>query len=350
MKKTKEEKIREKAEKKGRKNKFFREDISLKKPEDAEADYSLWKIIAVIAVTAASAALFGLTLSHQFSLSRVFGAGLLFAAFITIQPLLIKDRNKILFSVFLSVISLFLPLFLSDIPFFSPVFFSVMAASFIFLVWGQLSGKEELDNALRIRFSKLSGRVLSKSLTAIALTAAIVFGWSFNINTLFSEKFINSIIDISKPVIGYYVPNFDPAMNFRDFLAVSAKQTLAGNNVVEFNLMPETLKNQLINQTVENSRRSLENNFGINIDLDLSFSENVRNAITEKLKDPASLIPADHLSIAAAIIIFLIARGTLWIFSWLVAALSFFVYQTLLAISFAEVTLETRSKEVILLK
>jgi hypothetical protein len=315
-----------------------------------EADYSPWKMAVVFIMIASSAAIFGFTLASSPSVARALAAALLFASLISIQPLLIKGMGRIFLSVTLYSIALFAPIFFINktVPF---VVLAVAAViSFLLFIWGQVAGRRELDNSLKINFSRLSGAVLARSLTAIAIAGAIVYGWNFRAESLFSDKFLGNVINASVPIVGYYIPNFDPTMNLRDFLEVSARQSLAAGGVLDFNLMPDTLKNQLLNQTIENSRKSLENNFGISIDLDSSFADNFKSAITEKLKDPITSITSDYLSAIMAVIIFFFSRGALWLMSWIAGGLSFLLYQMALVTGFARLSLEPRSKEIVLLK
>lgn len=316
---------------------------------DIEADYSFWKVTVVFSVMAVFAFFFGLSLVYL-PFSRAIAAGLLFSAFLTLQPILIKGFQRMALSTAIGTAALFLPVFLSSkgIPLLVLVISAV--ASFGMFMWGQYAGKMELENTLRIKFSKLAGSILSKSLSAVALIIALVYGWSFNIDIIFSEQSMERIIAISSPVIGYYIPNFSPDMPLRDFLEVSARQSLAGNNVISFNLMPETLKQQLINQTIDSSRKSLENNFGVSVDLDSSFKNNLIKSVTDKFKAPVSAIPKGQVSLVATMFLFVGLRTGLWLLSWLAVMLSFLIYQIVLAVNFAQLSLEPRSKEVILLK
>jgi hypothetical protein len=51
-----------------------------------------------------------------------------------------------------------------------------------------------------------------------------------------------------------------------------------------------------------------------------------------------------------AVIIFFFSRGALWLMSWIAGGLSFLLYQMALVTGFARLSLEPRSKEIVLLK
>ena len=314
----------------------------------SEADYSAVKILSVILGVSAFAFLFGYSLS-AWSGFQAAAAGLIFVSLIALLPLLLKAKNLQFVAALTSSVSMAAPLFLfGDVPLVPVAALAVF--SVIMLTGGIIFGKREIDNSLKVSFTRFSGQVIAKAFTVVALAAAISYGWNFKAADLFSDKFINKVVSLSSPVVTYYAPGFTPEMKFGEFLEISARRSLAGKDAINFALMPDTLKRQLISQTVENSRRALENNFAVEVDLDASFEENFRKAVTEKIAGPAKAINPDHLSVAAAIVVFIFVRGTLWFLGWLVAAFAFFIYQLLLATKFAEIYLESKTREIVLLK
>jgi hypothetical protein len=314
----------------------------------SETDYSAVKIVSVIVGVSVFAFLFGYSLSAWGVFPSV-AAGMVFVSVIALLPLLLKAKGLHLAAALSSSVMMAVPLlFFGKVPLVPVAALAVFSA--VMLTEGLICGKRELDNSLKASFTKFSGKVIAKAFTVVALAAAISYGWRFDVEDLFSDRFIDGIVSLSSPIVGYYAPGFTPEMKFGDFLEISARRALAGKDAVNFAVMPETLRRQLINQTVENSRRALENNFAFSVDLDASFEENFRTAVVEKLAGPAKAINPDHLSIAAAIIVFIFVRGILWLFGWLAAALAFFMYQLLLATKFAEIYLESKTREIVLLK
>jgi|GEM_PF-1265366 len=314
----------------------------------SEADYSGLKIAAVIVGVSAFAFLFGYSLSFWGVFPSI-AAGMFFVSLVALAPLLLKSRGLQFAAALVSSLALAIPLFIFGkiplIPIGALAVFSI-----VMLAEGVIFGKKEIDNSLKVSFSKFSGAVVGKALTVIALAASISYGWHFTADDLFTDKFIDGIVSLSSPVVGYYAPGFTPEMKFSEFLEISARRALAGKDPIGFAVMPETLKRQQIDQTVENSRRALENNFAMEVDLEASVQDNFRKAAIDKLAGPARAVNPDHLSIAAAIVIFIFVRGVLWFFGWLAAALAFFVYQLLLATKFAEIYIESKTREMVILK
>jgi hypothetical protein len=314
----------------------------------SEADYSPLKTSAVIIVGAGCAFIFGYALS-VWPMPRSFAVGLIFASLFALMPLMLKAKSLHFAAAFISSVALVLPLYVfGHIPLI-PIAVLVTLSVFI-LTAGVLYGKRELDNSLRISFMKFSGKVLMKTFTVIALAGAIAYGWNFKTEDIFSGKFIDGVISLSSPIVNYYAPGFTPEMKFSDLLEISARRIVTGEKSAEFALMPEALKKQLISQAIQDAQKTVESTFGVRVNLDASFRENVRTVITEKLKGPLEVIPDKYVAIAAMVIVFAFLRGALWLLGWLAAAISFLVYQLLLAVKFAKVYLEPKSKEVILLR
>lgn len=316
---------------------------------NVEADYSPWKIFAVIAFTCLSAGAFGVFLGYGI-VGGIAGTGLLFLSCLVMQALLIKSLARFALGAVFESLSLVAPIIYlkPDFPLLPLAFAALL--NFLLIVWAQFSARDALDNELKVRFTKIAKAVLPRSFTAFAVVIAVIYGFSFKPETLFSPDFIGPMVGISAPIVGYFIPDFSPEMSARDFLAVSARQSLAKNGVIDFNVMPASLRDQIIDKTVESSKKALEDSFSISIDLNASFSDNVRFALADKLEIAVREIPPYFISIGAAIVIFLIAKAVSFIVYWLVALFAFVMYQVLLAIGFAEVTLESRSREIVLMK
>jgi len=215
---------------------------------------------------------------------------------------------------------------------------------------GIVRAKKEIDNSLRISFIKFSGMILPKAFVVISMTVALVYGFNFKAEYLFSDRLINGMINLSSPIVSYYIPAFTPEMQFRYLFTSIAERAIATQNIANFDNMPEVSRTEIINQAVEASYKNFEENFGVDINLNESFGENIRIILTTRVADIVKAIPENSFAIAIIIIIFIAVRGTLWLFGWFVLGITFFVYQLLLAIKFAEVYLEARRKEVLLVK
>lgn len=316
---------------------------------NVEADYSLWKIISVVAFTCLAAAAFGIFLALGI-VGGIAGTGLLFLSCLVMQALLIKGLGRFALGAVFESIAMVAPIIFLDRAFpIVPLAFAAVIA-FLAFVWAQLSARDALENELKVRFLKISKAVLPKSFTAVAIVMAVVYGFAFKKETLFSAEFIDPMVGAVSPVVGYFVPDFKIDMSARDFLAVSAKQSLAKNGVIDFNVMPEKLRNQVIDKTVESSKKALEDSFGVTIDLTKSFRDNVRSVLADRLRVIVDKLPAYLVSLAVALVIFLLVKAVGFLVYWIVAFFAFVMYQVLLSTGFAEVMLEPRSREIVLMK
>ena len=321
---------------------FIREDLS-------DTDYSLIKIFAVIIITTASAFIFSYALIF-WSFVHAIIMGLFSVSLIVFVPLFIKSWSLHLASAFTISIAFILPLFLfKDIPA-TPTGVVAVISIIIMLIGGFISAKRELNNSLRISFTKFSNKIITKTLTVIALILAIAYGWNFQARTFFSDQFISTAITFSSPLIKQYVSGFTPDMKLSDFFNVFAKQSFIQHDSANFALLPIDLQQQLISQSTTSLYDTIESNLGADINLESSFQENLKIIILDKVVTPIERIPAERLSLIATIIIFIAVRGPLWFLGWLIIAVSFILFQLLLAIKFAETYLELRSKEIVLIK
>ena len=321
--------------------KFIREGLS-------DVDYSLLKIFTIIIITTASAFLFSYALVF-WSLIHAVVIGLFSVSLIVFIPLFLKSWSLHLASAFIISIAFILPLSLfKDIP--ATPMGVVVVVSIIMLIGGFVSAKRELNNSLRISFTKFSGKIITRALTVIALVLAIAYGWNFQARTLFSDQFISTAITFSSPLIKQYVSGFTPDMKLSDFFNVFAKQSFIQHDSANFALLPIDLQQQLISQSTTSLYDTIESSLGTDMNLESSFQENLKIIILDKVVTPIEKIPAERLSLIATIIIFIAVRGPLWFLGWLIIAVSFILFQLLLAIKFAETYLELRSKEIVLIK
>ena len=330
-----EEEMRRKAEK------LAREGLS-------DSDYSLLKIFAVIIAKTVSALLFSYALIFWPFFYAV-AAGFFSISLIALVPLLIKSWSLNLASAFTISIAFILPLFfLKNIP---PIPAGIVAIfSIIVLMGGFISAKRELNNSLRISFTKFSGAIIARALTVIALVLAVAYGWNFQARALFSDQFISTMMTFASPLIEQRIPGFTPQMELNIFFDTFVRQSFVRHDAANFTLLPINLQQQLISQSTINLYQTIENSLGMDINLKASFQESLKTIILEKVVVPIEAIPAEHLALIATAIIFIAVRGPFWLLSWLVMAVSFILLQLLLVTKFAETYLEPRSKEIILIK
>ena len=320
---------------------FAREGLS-------DADYSLLKIFAVIIVTALSAFLFSYALIF-WSFWPAIIIAFFCASLIALIPLLLKAWILYLATAFMLAIAFALPLFLvGNVPILPTGVVAVI--TIVMLMAGFISAKRELNNSLRISFTKFSGKVLSRAFIVISVVLAVVYGWNFQARALFSDDFINRVVVLTSPFIGQHIPGFDPQMKLSNLIDTFARQSVLQHDVGHFIQLPIHLQKQVVSQTAASLYETIEDNLGTNINLETSVQDNLQAIVAEKVVAPIETIPADRLAVIIAIIIFIAASGPFWFLSWVAMGIAFILFQLLLTIKFAETYLEPRSKEIILIK
>ncbi len=323
--------------------------IKLPTQAGIDIDYSIWKIAFVAVFSAIFAGFFGYGVSSgEVGISIAFG--LLFLACLTLQPLFIKGRLNVLLAALLQTAALGVPIMLvkSELP---PIILGLgLAAVFLFIFFGQNAGRIEYENNIRIIFSRVTAPVLAQSFTALAIFIAVVVGIPFKGTDLISEKAVNIMVSVASPLVGYYIPGFNPGMATREVIAISAKQSLIEGAFKDWAAMPDSKKESIINQTVDDAVKSMKDSFGILIDPDKTLEENIRAFLDDMVGAPLRALNPLLVSAVAFAFIFLLIKGLGWVVHYPVMGFAFFLYQLALSSGFAFLTLETRSKEVIVLK
>jgi len=320
---------------------FAREGLS-------DADYSLLKIFVVIIVTALSAFLFSYALIF-WSFWPAIIVAFFCASLIALIPLLLKAWILYLATTFVLTIAFVLPLFLvGNVPVVPAGVVAII--TIVMLMAGFVSAKRELNNSLRISFTKFSGKVLGRAFIVISIVLAVTYGWNFQARALFSDDFINRVIVLTSPFIGQHIPGFDPQMKLSNLIDTFARQSVLQHDVGNFIHLPIHLQKQVVNQTATSLYETIENNLGTNINLETSVQDNLQVVITDKVVVPIEAIPAERLAVIIALIIFIAVSGPFWFLSWVAMGIAFILFQLLLTIKFAETYLEPRSKEIILIK
>ncbi len=324
------------------KTKFVRGGVS-------ESDYSVLKIFAIIADIAILAFLFSYSLIMGLPFFVIIIAGVFLASSISLAPLLLKATILHVLVAIIAPTTIALTMFWLEGTNIIYIGVFVLLSALILFV-GMVSAKQEINNSLRISFMKFTGAILPRIFIFISIVIAMIYGLNFKSEYLFSDRFISGVINVSSPIIAHYAPGFTQETKVRDLLAGIAERAIIQQNIPGVATQGEGMTEELVSQAVETSYKNIEDNFKIDINLDESFAVNARMVLATRVADAARTIPNHYLTLVAMIIIFIAMRSALWLFGWVVLSVAFFSYQFLLATKFAEVYLETRRKEVLLVK
>lgn len=321
---------------------------------EVEIDRSLVKIIILAIIGIIFSFFFGYFLKlfiienrwDFFISSFSFALGFLTIFFLNV--FFIKNFSRSALIIFLESLA-FLSVFYDWL---SPKIIGAAFLSFLILLWGDYAGKEELKNMLKIKFWRVGKKVLPKAITALALfssfasiTVASVGGEKFFISQQTFDKIVSPIFEMK--LLKNFFPEFDFSLPVGELI-----NNLARNQVEQHpqaKLLPESAKQQLISQSAKELEEKISDFVGKPINLKSTFSEAIYDAMVYKfIQLPAEVKNIIPFGVAA--IIFLTIIGFILPIRWLVSFLAFLIYEICLALGFSNLALESRSREIIVLK
>ena len=233
------------------------------------------------------------------------------------------------------------------------IFVGAVLAALAFF-WGNLAGLQELENLLKIKLWRVSKRAVPKAIIGLAVFVSLVYyanveesGLSkpgqFFISAPTFEKYF---IQPAAPFLKNFIPEFDLSMTAGDLIESMARGQIESSPQAQ--LLPKAAKELFVNQAAQESERQLSEWIGMPINPKSKISEVIYDAMVKKILElPAevkNVIPA-----ATALLIFLTIISFTWLIRWLSTFVAYLVYEILLALGFAAVMMESRSREIIVL-
>lgn len=308
---------------------------------EAEVDISMLKINGVAMVGIVLAFVFSIFLRRLYwssgdltlnlVLALVLAALLLVVVFL--QSVLIKDRGRIGAILFLETTVMLIPFIFS----LSGFVLVGLTMTFLFLLWGSWSGRKELDQSIKVRLFRLSKFILPKAITGLSIFIAASYMSVFQEQGLvISRETFRRIISPAEAVTKTVMPAFSLEDTFESALLKSDP---------EIQKLPSAQKKEIIEKQKEK--------FGSLFRYNFESRDTIINILYDSYTVNAQRISAESkilILFVLGAVIFLLAKSIGTPISWLVALVAALVYEALIALGFAIVVLETRSKEIILLK
>lgn len=308
--------------------------------EETEIDISLIKINAI--------ALIGLILSLGFSifLNRLFQAsgsigfnitftlilGILFLVMIFLQSILVKDIKRVATILFLQALALLAP-FIFVLNGFILVGFII---TYLMLFWGSASCKKELQYSMKIRIFRVSKFILPKAITGLTIFVVASYLGAFQSTQLkiSPETFKRLVLPVDS-LVKIILPGFAIEDNF-------------SNMVINLNKLQDKPKSEQLG-IVEQQQKYFSDLMHYKFEANESIINILYNAYSENIgsiSDNSKIL----ILFVIGLVLFLLIRSIGTPISWFVALISSIIYEILLTLGFATVVLETRSREIILLK
>lgn len=336
---------------------------------EAEIDRSVLKIILLTLLGAGlSVLLVKLFLNFLLNVQSAFfflwlGAAVAFLVVILLQTIFIKSKIKLVGIMFLEGI---IPLVL-----FTDQLYPVMSVPLmvgtgffaLFLVLGSYKGWRFLGESLTIRFSFMAKIVLPKVVMGmIFLLLSVLYIQYFELNKFtdtLGESIVSETLIASEPVVKLWFPNVNFNQSVRSFFESVAEAQLRNIRVettrsdgarvsAEFKTLTDEMKKQIIIDAGEKVRMVFEEKSSSSFSPDAPIKNAVFLAIKKYIQNNSekmgSLFP-----IIVVIIAFFTFKGIFSLIHWLISLIAFLVYKFLVAVGFAYINLESRSREFILL-
>jgi hypothetical protein len=310
------------------------------KPDVVDVDRSVVKIIIVVLFGIISAVLTGLFFEKGEYIFSLISA-LAFLVVFIIQNIFIKSFDKIFIADFLQVAALSAMFY----KLFSGYLLAAIIVLIILLFKASFDAKRELNSTLKIRFFRISKLILGSAAPAVFIFLVAIFliqGVSIK------ESWLDRAFYPVTPFVKQYLPDFSPQMPVSELLKDMALSGLQESDVEKINELPKWAANQMIEESIAQLEERMEALTGSDIVPENSVSSNVYSIISDKI---AGLSSASRLYLGVIVIVtaFIFIKSLMPIIYPVIAFAAFIIYEILLAVKFAVVQLETRSKEVVIL-
>ena len=317
-----------------------------------ETDSSITKIIILGVLNVGLASVFGyfLKLITDGQGRLILGTLLLgigFLIFFLLDVFLIKSFWRITVIVVLESLALLI-FFLGSLSFY---LFSGFLIIVLLLLSSIQAGRRELANMLKIRFWRISKVVVPKAIFALALFSGLVYfnsvkgEESFFISPPVFERIF--ILSSGGNIIEKFFPGFSMSTPLGESLRAVAQRQV--NDEPQFQSLPEESREELISQTTRQLEEKFSSFLGVSLGDDASLPGVIYRAIVQwfaSLPETGKMLASG----GAAFLIFLTIIALTWPIRLLVSVLSYLVYEIFLALGFSVIMLESRSREIILLK
>ncbi len=219
------------------------------------------------------------------------------------------------------------------------------ALFFVFILWGDLLGRRELDNVLEVNFFRTTKPILKKLTTAFLLLFIVLYLPQLNEKTMFvSEANFRKFYDWAAGSVANFYPEINFSTSFEKFaegiVRVELKDNPTFKNLVAAN------QELAVQQATGDLVKNLSKNLDMTIASDELTSDVFYNVIIKFLNNWRSRF-GNFFDIGWAILVFLALRALGVIFYLIAGFISFLVYEVLLASNFIHILGETRTHEII---
>jgi hypothetical protein len=318
----------------------------------ADVDYSRRKITFLAALGVFLAFVFSYTLSRLFldpsplMLAYVSIVAALFLVVVFLESVLIKEFSRLASFLFFNTLALASMFVLAP----SVSLFIGSFLAFLFFLWGAANGRQEIVNSLRLRIAFTASFVMPKAVTALSLfIAAAYIGAIQHSHILVSRNLFLQLVLPTESVVDYLLPGVTYNETTREAIQKYSENVVARNP--EANKLSEADRTHLADSYATDFKNHLREDY---FKVDLRDNEPVIDllyrAFTAYIANIPTTTTATYASLIFALILFLVIRSIGTPFYYVVIVFAVLIYQLLRASGFLVVALDTRSKEILILK
>ncbi len=278
------------------------------------------------------------------------GAGLFFLAFFLLSVVFIKSA-----SINYGILALEAAALLAGSynNFSRAAFFGSLFTLFFFLVAYYVS-KREMESLLKIRLWRISKGVMPKAILGLAIfVSCLLYGkfgmtdWATPQSSFISERVFEIVVTPAVSVAQKIVPEFDLHIGLGDMIDRIALREVT--NDPRLAILSPSLKTEVTTATAAELKKQIEQYVGAPMDWNQSVVVSLRQAVLTKLSGASPQVQ-NRVPAGIAILLFFVIMSFVGIIRYLATFIAFLLYEAFIALGFSVLFLETRSKEIIILK
>jgi len=260
------------------------------------------------------------------------GAAVLWLVFVVFQVFFVSDIIPASFIIFFETVAFGLFTWHIGTTVMSLAALVLLAA---FLWWSHTAGANEMNNAFKLHFYKIAMPAAARASTALALFLAVIYVGSINLkDPTASKRVLENVFKPAEPIIARIIPGFKFNDTLGGILTKSSpvKPEAPGTITAQVNQMIDTLE-KAIGVRAAQADQIIDILYKATIGRLLTLSKNMQTLIL----------------LGVGLLLFLTVKGLLFIVNWVVLLIVYIAMKVLQATGFYKISLENRSKEVVVL-
>lgn len=273
-----------------------------------------------------------------------FGCAVAYLIVFVFQPLLVKSNTRLYLIVALETLAMLAVWYGLGIEWLGAIFSAVV----LLLLYGSRSEKEEVEERVKLKISKIVHHGLRNAMSALSLFAALVYvGNAMPAGTVLSLTALTQLVAPADPIVS----RLYPGVSLLDSFNAAARAVVAAQlaQLPEAKLLTDAQKNATIEGAVQKLRSETSKMLGEEINGNDSIVRIVYEVANKKF---AELAPEWQrwVWIFFGVLLFLTIRSVGILIAPLISFLVFVLFRIMITTKFAERFLEPRSREFVVMR